>query len=39
MKQFLKTLGVVVAVVLVLGIATLAWMYASFCGGHPHGMC
>jgi len=39
MKRFLKTLGATVLVVLVAIAAALAYLYATFCGGHPHGLC
>lgn len=35
MNTFLKMLGVV----LVLAGAALWWVYATYCGLHPHGLC
>ena len=39
MKRFLKTLGITVLVALATIAAALAFLYATFCGGHPHGLC
>jgi hypothetical protein len=39
MKRALKILGLAVAVVLVAAMVALGWLYATFCTGHPHGMC
>lgn len=39
MKGFLKAVGIVVAVALVLAGIAVWWAYATFCGGHPHGLC
>lgn len=39
MKRFFKALGIAVLIGLVVIVAGLATLYASFCGGHPHGMC
>lgn len=39
MKRFFKALGIAVLVGLVVIVAGVAFLYATFCGGHPHGMC
>ena len=35
MRHVLKALGVV----LVLAAAAIWWLLATYCGGHPHGLC
>lgn len=39
MKRAFKVIGVIVAVVLVCGLAAGAYLYMTLCTGHAHGMC
>lgn len=39
MKRFLKALAAAALTGVVAFAAFLAFLYATFCGGHPHGLC
>lgn len=37
--NFLKRAGIVLAIVILWGLAGVAIIYSMFCTGHPHGLC
>lgn len=39
MKRVLKVVGLVLAVVVVGGLAVFAYLYMTLCTSHAHGLC
>ena len=39
MKKLAKIIGGLLLAAAVLAVIAAAVLYATFCGGHPHGLC